>query len=201
MRYFLEISYRGTDFHGWQIQNNAHTVQQSLNEALSKILRIPKIETVGSGRTDTGVHALQQYAHIDLKGDQLPISPAEISYRISGMLQGSVAIHRIIPVADDAHARFDGIARRYHYLIARQPMPHAKGLAAQYTQRLKLDVMQMACAILCEHEDFECFSRVKTSVSHFRCKIVHARWKEVGPYLVFEIMANRFLREIGRAHV
>jgi len=201
MRYFAELSYRGTDFHGWQVQHNAHTVQQSFNEALAKILRMPTVESVGSGRTDTGVHALQQYAHIDIIGDELPVSPSEIAHRLSSMLQGSLALHRLVPVDPTAHVRYDATSRRYHYLIARQQMPHAQGLSALFTNHLKIDVMKMACAVLCEHEDFECFSRVKTSVTSFKCSIHHASWRENGPYLIFEIQANRFLRGMVRAIV
>lgn len=202
IRYFAEISYRGTAFHGYQIQPNALSVQQAVEEALSLACRTTVADTVGSGRTDTGVHALQQYIHFEVP-DWLGVEEDldRLRLRLNGLLKPHIVIHRIFPVPEEAHARFSATARRYHYLIARTPLPHADGLAMVYYPNVKLPLLQTAAHMLLEHQDFQCFSRSRTDVKHYNCQITKAEWAMTEPWLVFEIEADRFLRGMVRAIV
>jgi tRNA pseudouridine38-40 synthase len=202
IRFFAEISYRGLDFNGFQIQTNGKSVQETLSDALCKVLREDNVVATGSGRTDTGVHALQQFVHFESES-LLPEQQVldALSHRLNGLLRGSIVVHKVFAVADDSHARFSARSRRYHYLITKKPIAHAKGLAAYYGSNLKLDLMNVAAQILLEHEDFQCFSRVKTAVNHFRCHLTTAHWTEKGNFLIFEIEADRFLRGMVRAIV
>jgi tRNA pseudouridine38-40 synthase len=203
MRYFLELAYRGTAYHGWQIQANAHTVQAELQQAMQTVLRQP-VETVGSGRTDTGVHALQQFVHFDLTEplDRLP----NLVMRMNALLPEDITVKAIYPVAPDAHARFDADFRRYEYRISPVKNPFLTDISYHFYRPLQVDRMNEAAALLLHHEDFECFSRVHTEVNHFRCRITEARWEprldaSQTELLVFHIQADRFLRGMVRAIV
>lgn len=203
MRYFLELAYKGTAYHGWQIQANAHTVQAELNTAMQTILRKP-IETVGSGRTDTGVHALQQFVHFDVPEalENLP----NLTLRLNTILPADMAVKSIFLVPDNAHARFDANFRKYEYRMSALKSPFLTDLSYHYYKPLRVDWMNEAAHLLLCHEDFECFSRVKTEVNHFRCQITEARWEQSRDssqteLLVFHIQADRFLRGMVRAVV
>lgn len=196
-RYFLELSYKGTPFHGWQIQKNAFTVQECLESALSTYLRQP-ISVMGSGRTDTGVHASMQVCHFDLLEGELG---KNFLKGINSILPKEIAIHSVRPVQPDAHARFDAIRRSYIYRIIFRKSPFLNELAWLYFHPLDVEQMNLAAQVLLRHEDFECFSKVHTEVNHFRCQIFSAHWEQKDDQLLFHITANRFLRGMVRAIV
>lgn len=196
VRYFLDISYKGTDFHGWQRQDNANSVQEELENALSRLMPA-STPVVGSGRTDTGVHAIQQIAHFDA-GE---IDPDRISYKLNAMLPPGIAINNCYAVSDEAHARFDADRRTYHYFIHHHKDPFLTGLSYYFRPKLNLDDIRKAIGILCEWKDFESFSKVHTDVNTFFCEIYGARWDETEKGYQFTISANRFLRGMVRAIV
>ncbi len=198
MRYFIEFSYKGTAYHGWQKQPNAISVQEKLQEALSLLLR-QTIEVVGAGRTDAGVHASQMYAHFDL---ELDFDLEKITFRLNKLLPHDISVLRLFHVNHDAHARFHASSRSYEYHIYRGKSPFLKDLAWQH-QLIGLDIslMNEAAAILLTYKDFQCFSRSKTDVKTYICDITKAYWEENDSNLVFKISADRFLRNMVRAIV
>lgn len=197
MRYFLDLAYNGTNYHGWQVQPNAITVQEELETALSKLLRKP-IGVVGSGRTDTGVHAEQQLVHIDVE-EELDIQ--SLQFKLNCMLPPDVAVKKIFPVTEQAHARFSALSRSYEYRISPQKNPFLQKLSYVSMHPLDVAAMNEAAALMLEWEDFECFSKVHTEVKHFRCNVMRAEWVEKEDQLIFHVTANRFLRNMVRAIV
>ncbi len=197
MRYFFEISYNGTHYHGWQNQKNAVGVQQVVEEALSKLLR-KDISIVGSGRTDTGVHCIQQFFHADIEKE---FKQNDLVHRLNAFLPKDIAIRNIFPVKEEAHARYDAYERSYQYKITRVKDPLLVGYAYYFFRELDMLTMERASALLVGEHDFECFSKVKTDVNHFICNIKEASWNQKGDVLVFTITANRFLRGMVRAIV
>jgi tRNA pseudouridine38-40 synthase len=197
LRYFLDIAYNGTNYHGWQVQQNAHTVQGELEAALSKLLRQP-LGVIGSGRTDTGVHAEQQLVHLDWEG---ALDLDQLQFRLNAMMPPDIAVKNIFPVHPKAHARFSATARSYEYRISRRKNPFLQKLCYVNPRPLDVGAMNSAAAMMLDWEDFECFSKVHTEVKHFRCTIQEARWAEEGERLTFYITANRFLRNMVRAIV
>lgn len=198
MRYFIEFSYRGTAYNGWQKQNNALGVQEVLEIALAKVLRGP-VELTGSSRTDAGVHAEQQFAHFDLP-EALP-DPERTVYKLNALIPRDVAVQRLIPVADDVHSRFAATHRKYEYRIIYRKSPFLTDLATPMRRNLDVALMNEAAAVLLMHNDFESFSKIHTNVNNFRCTITESRWEETGDLLVFHVQANRFLRGMVRALV
>lgn len=197
MRYFIEFAYNGTAYHGWQKQPNVPSVQEALEKALSILLR-GTIETTGAGRTDTGVHASQAFAHFDAN----PIADIpDTIYRLNAVLPKDIAVHRIVGVHDEAHARFDAKWRTYHYFIHRQKEVFYDNLSWYFPRQLDVARMNEAATHLLSHNDFQCFSKVDTDVHSFICTIRQAQWREHGSQLVFTITANRFLRNMVRAVV
>lgn len=197
MRYFIKFSYRGTNYHGWQYQPNASSVQETLTKALSVVLN-SEIEIMGAGRTDTGVHAKEMFAHLDFeKRIEIPT----LIHKLNSFLPKDIAISDVIPVHDDAHARFDATKRTYEYHINTVKNVFSEGLSWYYHQKLDVDMMNKAAAILLGHADFQCFSKVHTDVNTFNCKITEAFWKQEKDRLVFTISADRFLRNMVRAIV
>jgi len=197
VRYFLDIAYKGTNYHGWQIQKNAHTIQAEIQSKISLLLK-EKIEVVGSGRTDTGVHAKQQIAHFDI-GKELGIQ--DFLHKINSFLPKDIVIKDMYEVAKNIHARFDAKKRTYEYIINRKKNPFFLELAYFYPKKLDLEQMNLASQKLLLYEDFECFSKVKTEVNHFLCEVFEAYWEEEVDKLIFRISANRFLRGMVRAIV
>ncbi|RIA08980.1 tRNA pseudouridine38-40 synthase [Flavobacteriaceae bacterium MAR_2010_72] len=197
MRYFIELSYIGKAYHGWQNQPNAISVQQVLEEALSVLLQT-KIEIVGAGRTDAGVHAKQMFAHFDV---DIPFDIDQLKYKLNSFLPKDVAIHCIFKVKPDAHARFDASSRTYHYKISTHKNVFNFDFA--YEMHLPLDVDQMneACKILLKYNDFQCFSKSNTDVKTYHCSIENANWHIENDTLTFVITADRFLRNMVRAIV
>lgn len=194
MRYFLEIAYDGTRFHGWQVQPNALSVQEVLEDCLSKVLRQP-IATTGSGRTDTGVHATQQFVHFDVAQR---LDTAQAVYKFNRLLPADIAANNLYLVSDEAHARFDAFARTYHYYISLWKNPFNRHYAAYINKPLDVELMNAAAAILLKYEDFTTFSKVKGDTKHYRCTIYEASWQQHGQELIFTIRANRFLRGMVR---
>ena len=197
MRYFIEISYRGTNYCGWQKQNNARTVQEEIEKAISTILKTD-IKITASGRTDAGVHASQQFAHFDTTS---VIDSENLSYRLNAFLSRDIAIRNIFKVKKDAHARFDAQERSYEYHVHTKKNPFQNGVSNFYKTNVDIETMNKACSYLLGKQDFECFSKVKTDVNNFFCDIKSCKWEQEGDLYVFKITANRFLRNMVRAIV
>jgi len=197
MRYFLEIAYKGTDFCGFQIQENVQTVQGELNKVLSLLLKTP-IETIGSGRTDTGVHCQKQFVHFDTEN---LIDIENLVYKLNKILSKSISINSLRIVKTEAHARFDALSRSYEYHIITKKSPFLNGLTYYYPTELDIEKMNHAAFFLLQYTDFEAFSKVKTDVKTFNCTIIEAKWTQKNDRLVFQITANRFLRGMVRAIV
>ncbi|GAB2788837.1 tRNA pseudouridine(38-40) synthase TruA [Rhabdobacter roseus] len=198
MRYFIECSYQGTRYNGWQKQPNALAVQQVLEEVMQKVLRQP-IELVGSSRTDTGVHAEQQFAHFDLPGP-LP-EVGKVVNSLNGLLPHDIAVRQLLQVPPDLHSRFAATHRCYEYRIIRHKSPFQYQQAYLFRPALDVVAMNEAAALLLRYDDFESFSKIHTDVKTFRCAINEAQWVLHGEALVFRVRANRFLRGMVRALV
>jgi tRNA pseudouridine38-40 synthase len=196
LRYFLDIAYKGTNYHGWQIQQNAHSVQEEVENALKKILG-KSIETTASGRTDTGVHAEQQIIHLDLDSE---LTDNHI-FKLNCLLPKDIAIKDFFPVKKDAHARFDATLRAYEYRICRVKDPFLTDNVYFFDRPLDMVKMNEAADLLLYHKDFESLSKVHTEVKNFLCEIFFAHWKEKNNMVYFEIEANRFLRGMVRTLV
>ena len=197
MRYFIEFAYNGKDFHGFQIQPDVISVQETLDKALSLLFKQP-IQIVGAGRTDSGVHAKQMYAHFDC---DLEIKSDYWVSKFNSYLGKNIVIYRFIPVHEDAHSRFDASSRTYEYYIHTFKDVFQNEGSWYYFNELNVELMNEACKILFEFEDFECFSKTNTDVNTFLCDITEANWKAKGNQLIFTITANRFLRNMVRAIV
>lgn len=198
MRYFIELSYLGTKFIGWQQQRAGRSVQQTLEEALSTILRQP-IGVVGSSRTDAGVHAGQQFAHFEVEKEIA--DPEKRLYQFNSLLPPDLAVHALFPVPDDFHARFDATHRRYEYQVIQHKNPFLTQTAYVFRPELDLPAMNAAAALLLQYDDFESFSKVHTDVKTFICQISRADWQPRNGTLVFTVQSNRFLRGMVRALV
>jgi tRNA pseudouridine38-40 synthase len=207
LRYFIELAYKGTNYHGWQYQPGADSVQETLNKALSLLLKTD-IDIVGAGRTDTGVHAKQMFAHFDFETE---IDIPQLKHKLNSFLPKDIVIFNILKVVDEAHARFDAVKRTYEYHIHTTKDAFENEGSYQFQLPLDIDKMNEACQILFKHADFECFSKVNTDVRTFNCVIFEAYWtrglaeqsgaKQAGNKLVFTIAADRFLRNMVRAIV
>jgi tRNA pseudouridine38-40 synthase len=200
-RYFIELAYDGTNYHGWQVQENAISVQELLNKALATILREPA-ETIGCGRTDTGVHARQLYAHFD---SRLLVNSKQSLVKVvdslNAILPETIAVKRIISVHTDAHARFDAISRSYEYHVHFEKDPFKINKSWQLRDKPDIALMNAAAKIIMEHTDFSCFSKSNTQTFTNNCKISRAEWVYSKNCLVFHISADRFLRNMVRAIV
>jgi tRNA pseudouridine38-40 synthase len=200
MRYFLHLAYNGSNFHGWQIQNNAITVQQVLNDALSLYFRTP-IELNGAGRTDAGVHASDYYAHFELENPIIDSEIPKIVYKLNGLLANDILIYNIFHVEDSAHARFDAISRTYKYYINTKKNIFNIDFSYTFYGRLDVEKMNEACKVLFAYTDFSCFSKSNTQTKTNNCKIMQANWEQIDNGLIFTITADRFLRNMVRAVV
>lgn len=204
MRYFIELAYKGTNYHGWQYQPGADSVQETLNKALSLLLKTD-IDIVGAGRTDSGVHAKQMFAHFDFESE---VDVPQLVHKLNSFLPKDIAVFNILKVSDEAHARFDATKRTYEYHIHTMKDVFENDGSYQFQFPLNIDKMNEACQILFKHNDFECFSKVNTDVNTFNCVIFEANWtrgnpeasgKQNGNKLIFTIAADRFLRNMVRA--
>ena len=196
-RFFIELSYDGTNYHGWQLQPNAVGVQEVLNKALGTVLRQP-IETLGCGRTDTGVHAKQFFAHFDAAGIKLK---DDLIRSINAILPADIAVKRIFPVAPDAHARFDATLRSYEYHIHFNKDPFKYNYSWLLRDEPNIERMNEAAKIIMEYTDFSCFSKSNTQTKTNNCKISRAEWVKTDGGIIFHISADRFLRNMVRAVV
>jgi tRNA pseudouridine38-40 synthase len=198
-RYFIALSYDGTEFHGWQVQPNGITVQECLDKALCTFFR-QEVITLGCGRTDAGVHAKQFYAHVDLI--DLPVETVINSVSsLNSLLPYGIAISTIFEVGEDAHARFDATARAYEYHIHFNKDPFKINRSWLFKGTLDVAKMNEAASLLLNFIDFSCFSKSKTQTFTNNCKITAARFVELDGGLVFTIEADRFLRNMVRAIV
>lgn len=195
-RYFLEVAYKGTNYSGFQVQQNANSVQEEVEKAF-QVLQKQKINLTGSSRTDAGVHALQNFFHFDLEID---IDP-HLVYKMNAILPGDIAVSKLIPVKFDSHCRFDAISREYKYFIYRHKDPFLKDRAFYFPYKLNIGSMVQAAEIIKCYDDFTSFSKRNTQVKHFICKVEESSWEWEDSCLVFTVRANRFLRGMVRALV
>ncbi|MDE5790266.1 MAG: tRNA pseudouridine(38-40) synthase TruA [Muribaculaceae bacterium] len=215
MRYFLKLAYNGAPFHGWQSQPNAMSVQQTLEEALSTILRAP-VSITGAGRTDTGVNARVMFAHFDTDGDTTRLNDRKRFLLSLNRLCGpAIAIHDLIPVADDAHARFDAVKRTYKYFVSFEKTPFLSEISWHSPSRLDIDAMNECASLLLQTTDFTSFAKLHSDAKTNICRVTQAGWTPWhSPFLngdgededysrgaVFTISADRFLRNMVRAVV
>jgi len=191
------LSYNGSSYHGWQIQPNAVTVQETIQDALSKLLNT-NISITGAGRTDTGVHAFQMFAHFDV--DET-LDTENLTFKLNSFLPKDIAIQSIFQVNADAHTRFHAIKRSYDYKISLKKNVFLFDYTHYVHQKLDVDKMNEAANILLEYTNFQCFSKSNTDVKTYNCKIEQAQWKQEGNLLIFTISADRFLRNMVRAIV
>ncbi|MBR2193014.1 MAG: tRNA pseudouridine(38-40) synthase TruA [Bacteroidaceae bacterium] len=198
MRYFVTLSYDGAAYHGWQIQPNANSVQETLQNAFSTILR-QDIEIVGAGRTDTGVNASKMIAHFDVF---TPIDAIRLVKQLNRLMPQDIAIQNICPVVPDAHARFSALSRTYHYHILLSKSPFLRHYAYRYPLPLDFQLMNEAAQQLFNYTDFTSFSKLHTDTKTNNCKIMRAEWiQDDAINWTFVIQADRFLRNMVRAIV
>lgn len=194
MRYFLEVSYKGTNYSGFQSQKNANTIQAEIEKGLDIILK-KKIELIGSSRTDAGVHAFQNYFHFDLETELTP----KILYNLNAILPPDIAAKGVFKVKDDDHCRFDAVSREYKYCIYKTKEPFLLDRAFYFPYTLDVDTMARAADMIKGYTDFTSFSKRNTQVKTFECKIIESKWMIENDCLVYNVKANRFLRGMVRA--
>lgn len=213
MRYSIRLSYNGSRFCGWQIQNNADTVQGQLENALKTFLGIP-VQITGAGRTDTDVNAINYIAHFDLP-DEVKADAAQICYKLNAILPKEIIVHEVTEVSSEFHARFDARSREYHYFIHFRKDPFCESWSYRMRHPLDMDKMNEAAAYLLGEHDFRCFEKTGGNNATSICTVTYAEWKTYSPthiqlmgypasegdYIVFTIRANRFLRNMVRAIV
>lgn len=197
MRYFIEFAYNGKNYCGWQYQPHSPSVQETLNKAISTLLR-QEIDITGAGRTDTGVHAKQMYGHFNFENE---FTIESLIHKLNSFLPKDIVVYRIIPVDEDAHARFDATSRTYEYHIT--TYKDAFDFDGSWHNAKPLDVAKMneAAKILFDYTDFKCFSKTNTDVKTYNCDVQEAFWQQNGTKLVFTVTADRFLRNMVRAIV
>lgn len=208
MRYFIQLSYDGTGYHGWQVQPNGVSVQEVLQKALSTLLRQPT-EVTGAGRTDAGVHASMMVAHFDWPAahegegcEELPLDCTQLTYKLNRLLPPDVAVQAVRPVGPEMHARFSATRRTYHYYIHTRKDPFLRGYSWQVNVPLDFALMNEAAQVLLEYSDFTSFSKTGTDVKTNICQLTEARWERLKPgEWRFTVSANRFLRNMVRAIV
>ena len=198
MRFFLEFSYSGKNYHGWQRQPNAISVQEVIEDSLKTILR-DSISLTAAGRTDTGVHARQMFAHFDANIEKGIIS--NLVYELNQFLPHDVVIESLCPVREEAHARFDAISRTYEYHISKYKNAFENDFHYFFKNPLDLELMNKASKIILDHQDFKCFSKSNSDVKTYICNISEAYWKNSSQGYIFTISSNRFLRNMVRAIV
>jgi len=195
-RYFLEVAYKGTNYSGFQIQDNANSIQQEMERALAIYFR-KSFALTGSSRTDGGVHALQNFFHFDFEG----IIDPRVLYNINSLLPADIVLKNFHPVAPDAHCRFDAISREYRYYIYREKDPFLADRAYFFPYTLDRGKMEAAAALIPGYEDFTSFAKRNTQVKTFICSVSESSWGEENGSLVYRVKANRFLRGMVRGLV
>lgn len=197
-RYFIELAYDGTNYHGWQIQPNGSSVQETLMKALATFLR-QEVEVVGAGRTDAGVHARRMMAHFDIDRE---LDGAQVTDKLNRLLPPDISVYRVVPVKPDAHVRFDATYRKYQYHVTTCKDPFSRQYAWRLFHPLDFEKMNEAARTLFDYTDFTSFSKLHTDVKTNNCRIMHAEWTQVSDTeWVFTIQADRFLRNMVRAVV
>ena len=198
MRYFIELSYNGKHYHGWQRQPNAISVQETLEDGLSVLLKT-SITIYGAGRTDAGVHAKQMFAHFDIN---VFINMETLVLKLNSFLPKDIGIQSMRQVNSDVHARFNATSREYHYVISLKKDVFNYGCSYYFKKNLNIQKMNEVAGILCQYKNFKCFSRSNTDVKTYNCDIMRAKWfLDANSQLVFIIQADRFLRNMVRAIV
>jgi tRNA pseudouridine38-40 synthase len=198
-RYFMHLCYKGTNYNGWQIQPGKPTIQETIENSLEILLK-QKISITGCGRTDTGVHARNFFAHFDIVPPHLELM-SNIVYKINCLLPSDIKIFGIYRVKTDSHARFDAVCRHYKYYISQQKEIFHTDYVWQMFKKLDVDKMNEAALLLINYSDFTSFSKLHTNVKTNICKIIFAQWTYEDEFLVFSIKADRFLRNMVRAIV
>jgi len=194
VRYFVDISYFGKNYHGWQTQENAITIQEILDKSLSTILKT-EIKSLGSGRTDTGVHAMSQVAHFDFNGNIIE----NFLYRINSLLPRDISINSIKGVKENISARFDAISREYIYKIHTRKSAFLNDYSYYYKRDIDIELLNKACDIIKKFKDFQAFSKVKTDVNNYNCNVSYAAIEKENNSYFFKVTSNRFLRGMVRA--
>ena len=197
MRYFFEIAYDGSNYHGWQKQDNAVSVQEIIAKNIAKFLNVQDIDVVGCGRTDAGVHARQFFFHLDL--EMIDVSKA--LFNLNNMLPKDISVHSIFKMDDNAHARFDAESRTYNYYIHQEKNPFIDNYSLYYKKELELNAMNDACLFFLGKQDFTSFSKLHTGAKTNFCTISEINWSKTNDKLTFHITANRFLRNMVRSIV
>ncbi len=202
-RYFIEVAYKGTKYSGFQTQQNASSIQSEVCKAL-KVFFKKDFELTGSSRTDAGVHALQNFFHFDIENSSKQLESSKISpmggdlegavYNLNALLPDDIVIKKIFPVKDDAHCRFDAISREYKYFIYQQKDPFLQETALYYPYKIDIDKLNEAAQQILQYQDFSSFSKRNTQVKNFLCKIEKSEWYAEGNLIVYNVIANRFLR-------
>lgn len=200
-RYFLKLAYNGAEYHGWQSQKNAHTVQLELEKALSTLTGGKIMPLTGAGRTDSGVHARNYYAHFDTQDRFSQTELDHLVYKLNQLLPDSIAVADAFRVNEDAHARFSATSRKYRYYISRTYDPFSVGFSWRLIVPLDINLMNEAAAMLLNHHDFKCFAKTGGQTKTTLCTIETSRWFSDGNSLVYEVKADRFLRNMVRAIV
>ena len=196
-RYFINIAYKGTNYHGWQIQTNANSIQAEVNKALSTLLQ-EDLKVVGAGRTDTGVHAKELFAHFEAN---ISLDLKSLQYKLNSFLPDDISINNIFEVKEDMHARFSATYRTYEYHITTKKNSFLADAAFLFPYELDIEAMNKVAKTIMEYTDFSCFSKSKTDTFTNDCSITEAFWRKENDQLVFTITANRFLRNMVRAIV
>ncbi len=195
-RYFLELSYKGEEFSGFQVQHNAVTIQSEMERALHVFFR-ENIALTGSSRTDAGVHALQNYFHFELE----KTFPQEALYNLNAILHKDIVVKSVREVNADAHCRFHATARSYQYYIYHTKNPFLQDRAWYFPYTVKRELLDQCAALVLENQNFLAFSKRNTQVKTFRCEVLESRWEEENGSLVYYVTANRFLRGMVRGLV
>ncbi len=195
-RYFLEVAYKGAGYAGFQIQDNAVTIQSEIQKAMAVFFK-QEVSLTGSSRTDAEVNALQNFFHFDF--DQS--IPERYIYNLNAILPPAIVISRIIPVQANAHCRFDAVSREYMYYVYKTKNPFLKDRAYYFPYTIDFDLLQQAASALLEYTDFTSFSKRNTQVKNFTCRIQESGWKTVNDHVVYHVRANRFLRGMVRGMV
>ena len=196
LRYFIELSYNGSGYHGWQSQPNAITIQQTIENSLQLILKNKKLKVVGAGRTDTGVHALQMYAHFDFDQN---FDPENLIFKLNSFLDKNIVINNILKVHNESHARFDAYLREYKYFLTSKKDVYNSHTKYYFTKKLDFNEISKAIEIIKENTNFKSFCRSKTDVINYECSINNFEFEIINSEVIFTISANRFLRNMVRA--
>ncbi|WP_163211680.1 tRNA pseudouridine(38-40) synthase TruA [Bacteroides sp. 519] len=198
-RYFIYLAYDGTNYHGWQIQPNGISVQETLMKALYTFLR-KEIEVIGAGRTDAGVHAALMVAHFDYPGE--PLDTSQVKEKLNRILPPDISVYNVKEVKPDAHARFDALSRTYKYYVTTEKFPFQRQYRYRLHNKPDFDKMNQVARILYEYTDFTSFSKLHTDVKTNNCKVTNVCWTQIDDVTwEFTITADRFLRNMVRAVV